>query len=90
MKPPYRFPLASALFMALPLMLGAQEKLPDPVVLPEPPSLITGGQSGSITLAGVSSKANKITDEEAWWENNELKTPVVYQRFPSRLCTSLS
>jgi hypothetical protein len=60
----------------------AQEKLPVPVVLPDPPSLIQGGQSGSITLAHVSSKANKIIDTEDWWKNNGLKKPVVYQRFP--------
>jgi hypothetical protein len=58
----------------------AQEKLP--VVLPDPPSLIEGGQSGSITLAHISSKANKIIDTKDWWKSNELKKSVVYQRFP--------
>lgn len=61
----------------------AQKKLPDPIVLPDPPSLIEGGQSGSLTLARVSSKANKIIDEEGWWKNNALKKPVIYQRFPA-------
>ncbi|MEJ6571401.1 MAG: hypothetical protein QNL01_06040 [Akkermansiaceae bacterium] len=59
----------------------AQEKLPAPVVLPNPPSLIEGGQSGSITLTHVSSKPNKIIDKEDWWKNNGLKKPVVYERF---------
>jgi hypothetical protein len=52
-------------------------------VLPDPNARPAGGQSGSITLAKVSSKPNQITDEDAWWEANGLRKPVVYMRFPA-------
>lgn len=83
MKTTFRFSLVVAFLVVGLLTAVAQEKLPSPVVLPDPPSLIEGGQSGSITLAHVSSKPNKIIDEENWWKTNGLKKPVVYQRFPA-------
>ena len=74
MKATFRFSLVVVFFIVGFLTAGAWEKLPSPVILPDPPSLIKGGQSGSITLAHVSSKPNKIIDEENWWKTNELKT----------------
>ena len=65
------------------LSAWAQEGLPEARVLPDPSSPPGGGQSGSVTLAMVSSKVNQITDEDAWWERNGLEKPAIYLRFPA-------
>ena len=60
-----------------------QDALPELRVLPDPGTQGGGGQSGSITLAKISSETNKITDEDAWWERNGLVKPAAYLRFPA-------
>ncbi|MGI9242664.1 MAG: hypothetical protein ACR2RV_17845 [Verrucomicrobiales bacterium] len=62
---------------------SGQEALPEVSVLPDPAAQVGGGQSGSITLAKVSSVANQITDEDEWWANNGLVKPIAYLRFPA-------
>ena len=76
--------LAAFIFLAMaPLGAIAESELPDPITLPTPPSAEGGGQSGSIALSLVKSTANKITDDEAWWERNGLEKPEVFVRFPA-------
>ena len=82
MKIDLRMLLALVLSVLVP-QVGAQSDLPDPIILPGPSVPAGGGASGSITLELVESAANQITDEDAWWERNQLERPEVYVRYPA-------
>lgn len=72
------------LFPLLASLIYAQElPVPEPIVLPPPLTEAGGATSGSISLELVSSKPNKITDDDEWWERNALEKPELYAKFPA-------
>lgn len=60
-----------------------QAALPEPVVLPAPLLEMGGPTSGSVGLTLLSAKPNQVTDEEQWWQRNDLRKPELYLKFPA-------